>query len=115
MKLAGTGDLEEAVRFLACYTPHPIVTLGKGGCAVWQDGSIHYVPAVDDFQTVDTTGAGDNFLAGVVYGLLQNETLEGCARLGNIFAGQSTTGVGCFGAEITPELIRKYHKEALCG
>ena len=37
MKLAGTGDLEEAVRFLACYTPHPIVTLGKGGCAVWQE------------------------------------------------------------------------------
>ena len=28
-KLAGTDDLEEAVRFLAGYTPHPVVTLGK--------------------------------------------------------------------------------------
>lgn len=108
MKLASTGDLEEAIRFLAHYTPHPIVTLGKGGCALWEDGTVRYVPAVEDFKAIDTTGAGDNFLAGVVYGLIQGENLERCARLGNVFAGQSTTVIGCFGADISPELIRKY-------
>ena len=58
-KLAGTDDLEEAVRFLAGYTPHPVVTLGKGGCAYWHDGSIRYVSAIDEFRAVDTTGAGE--------------------------------------------------------
>ena len=105
-KLAGTDDLEEAVRFLAGYTPHPVVTLGKGGCAYWHDGSIRYVSAIDEFRAVDTTGAGDNFLTGIIYGLLTEEPLDRCVRLGNIFAGKSTTAVGCFGAAVTPALIR---------
>ncbi|MCI8817892.1 MAG: carbohydrate kinase family protein [Oscillibacter sp.] len=108
LKLAGTGDLEEAVRFLARYTPHPVVTLGRGGAAWWEDGSIRFAPAVEEFAAVDTTGAGDNFLTGVIYGLLRNEPLARCVRLGNIFAGCSTTAVGCFGARITPEIIEKY-------
>ena len=100
--------MEEAVRFLAGYTPHPVVTLGKGGCAYWHDGSIRYVSAIDEFRAVDTTGAGDNFLTGIIYGLLTEEPLDRCVRLGNIFAGKSTTAVGCFGAAVTPALIRKY-------
>lgn len=108
MKLAGTENLEEAVRFLARYTPHPVVTLGKGGTAWWEDGGVRYAPAVEEFTAVDTTGAGDNFLAGLIYGLLRDEPLSRCVRLGNIFAGCSTTAVGCFGARITPEIITKY-------
>ena len=85
-----------------------VVTLGKGGCAYWHDGSIRYVSAIDEFRAVDTTGAGDNFLTGIIYGLLTEEPLDRCVRLGNIFAGKSTTAVGCFGAAVTPALIRKY-------
>lgn len=108
MKIAGTDSLEEAIRFLARYTPHPVVTLGKGGCAWWDQGTIRHAPAVEDFVAVDTTGAGDNFLTGMIYGLLRDEPLERCVRLGNIFAGCSTTAIGCFGAEITPALIQQY-------
>lgn len=108
MKLAGTGDVEEAVRFLARYTPRPVVTLGSRGCAYWEDGDIRYAPAIDAFRAVDTTGAGDNFLSGVIYGLLQDRPLGECVRLGNIIAGQSTTAMGCFGTAITPALIQKY-------
>ena len=82
------------------YTPHPVVTLGKVGCAYWHDGSIRYVSAIDEFRAVDTTGAGDNFLTGIIYGLLTEEPLDRCVRLGNIFAGKSTTAVGCFGAAL---------------
>ena len=66
------------------------------------------VGTVEEFRAVDTTGAGDNFLAGVIYGLLHDEPLGRCVRLGNIFAGKSTTAVGCFGAAVTPALIREY-------
>lgn len=108
MKLAGTDDLETAVRFLARYTPCPVVTLGRGGCAWWDGGAIRYAPAVEEFVAVDTTGAGDNFLTGVIYGLIHDEPLERCIRLGNVFAGYSTTAVGCFGAEITPQILEAY-------
>lgn len=107
-KIAGTDDLSQALEFLARHTANPVITTGKGGCAYWRDGRMHCLPAIHDFEAVDTTGAGDNFLTGVVYGLIHDEPLERCLRLGNIFAGNSTTAVGCFGAQITPELIRRY-------
>ncbi len=108
MKLSGTNRPEDALRFLARHTKQPVITLGKGGCACYEDGDVRYLPAIDDFYAVDTTGAGDNFMAGVVYGLIRGESMDCCLTLGNIFAGQSTTAIGCYGAEITPELIEKY-------
>lgn len=108
MKMTKTSTPEDALRVLANYTPHPVVTLGKGGCAWWEDGAIHFSPAIEAFTAVDTTGAGDNFLTGIIYGLINREPLAQCMRLGNIFAGYSTTGLGCYGKKITPELIEKY-------
>ncbi|MPN24226.1 hypothetical protein SDC9_171620 [bioreactor metagenome] len=67
-----------------------------------------YLPAINDFHAVDTTGAGDNFMAGVIYGMTRGDSIKDCLRLGNLFAGQSTTAVGCYGAGITMELIEKY-------
>ncbi len=43
---------------------------------------------------VDTTGAGDAFAAGFLYGLLQGKRLEECGRLGDIVAQFSITKVG---------------------
>lgn len=108
MKISGTNRPEDALRFLARYTKHPVITLGKGGCAYYEDGAVEYLPAINDFHAVDTTGAGDNFMAGVVYGMTRGDSMKDCLRLGNLFAGQSTTAIGCYGAEITMELIKKY-------
>ena len=106
-KIACTDDLEEALQFLARYPRNPVITLGKGGCAYLKDGRMVSLPANDDFVAVDTTGAGDNFLTGVIYGMILDLPLEGSLKLGNLFAGKSTTGVGCFGASITvPEVDR---------
>ena len=78
-----------------------------GGCAYLKDGCMKILPANDDFVAVDTTGAGDNFLTGVIYGMIRDMSLEDSLKLGNLFAGKSTTGVGCFGASITlPEVER---------
>lgn len=109
-KIAGTDDLETALRFLAKYTPHPVITMGKGGCAYLKDGEMVIIPAHGDSVAVDTTGAGDNFLTGVVYGLIHDCSLEESLELGNLFAGISTTGVGCFGASVTREDIRRFYE-----
>ena len=108
MKISGTNRPEDALRFLTRYTKHPVITLGKGGCAYFEDGAVQYLPAIDDFHAVDTTGAGDNFMAGVIYGMARGDSIRECLSLGNLFAGQSTTAVGCYGAKITHELIEKY-------
>lgn len=112
-KIACTDDLETALRFLARYTRNPVITLGKGGCAYLKDGRMVVIPANNDYIAVDTTGAGDNFLTGVVYGMIHDLSLEESLKLGNLFAGISTTGVGCFGATVTPEDIRRYREDKL--
>ena len=113
-KIACTENLETALRFLARYTPNPVITMGKGGCAYLKDGEMVVIPAHSDYVAVDTTGAGDNFLTGVVYGLIQDCSLEESLDLGNLFAGISTTGVGCFGASVTREDIRRFYEGKRC-
>ena len=43
---------------------------------------------------VDTTGAGDTFAAGFIAGLLENRSLEDCARLANAAASLCVETVG---------------------
>ena len=100
-KIAGTDDLEQALRFLARYTGNPVITLGRDGCAYLENDRMEILPAQSGIRAVDTTGAGDNFITGVVYGMIHDLPIKQCLQLGNRFAGKSTTGVGCYGANIT--------------
>ena len=59
-----------------------VVTLGVRGC-VAQAGALRVAePAVPDVLCVDSTGAGDLFAAGFIFGLINDLTLATCARLG---------------------------------
>jgi len=70
-QLTGIGDLRAAVRTTAQHGPWFVgVTLGPGGALAWVHGAVHYVPAFR-VPVVDSTGAGDVFHAGSIYGLLQ--------------------------------------------
>jgi ribokinase len=71
-----------------------VVKLGVKGCYV-TDGEDKFL--VDGFpvKVVDTTGAGDAFNAGFLYGLLDNKNnLYECGRLGNYVASRSVTAMG---------------------
>jgi sulfofructose kinase len=50
-------------------------TLGPGGVLAWDGKQFHHAPAFR-VPVVDTTGAGDIFHAGFIYGLLQGWPLE---------------------------------------
>jgi len=74
MRLTGMADLRRALRAAAQRGPWFVgVTLGAGGALAWVRGGYHYVPAVR-VPVVDTTGAGDIFHAGAIYGLLHGWT-----------------------------------------
>lgn len=60
-----------------------VVTLGPGGCDLWEQGERRHVPGVGAAEVVDPTGCGDAFRAGLLFGLEQGWSLERCARLGN--------------------------------
>jgi len=45
-------------------------------------------------EAVDTTGAGDAFCAGFIYGLIKGKDLYKCGRLGNFVASRCVSKMG---------------------
>ncbi len=69
------------------------VKLGADGCYV-TDGHERLRIEAFKVKTVDTTGAGDAFCAGFLYGLLNNKSLYDCGKLGNFVASRCITKMG---------------------
>ena len=88
------------------------VTQGSKGCIVGQKGEIIVVPTYPA-TVVDTTGAGDLFAAGFLYGYLHNFSLRECALLGNRLGSAVVEVIGAQLPEVRWEeinaLIRVEH------
>jgi len=69
------------------------VKLGERGCYVTDGKDTHQVKPFR-VHPVDTTGAGDAFNAGFLYGLVRGKDLYHCGRLGNFVASRCITKVG---------------------
>ena len=96
-----------------------VVTLGKGGqlgkaVGYIRDAENEYViePGSRDIGAeVDTTGAGDAFAAGFIYGLLKGKNLKECGRLGNIVAQFCISKIGARqGLPTLNELTKRYRE-----
>lgn len=103
LKIAGTDNVYEALKIIGEYVENVIITLGKNGSIAKSKDKIMYFPPVKGIKAVDTTGAGDNFLAGVIYGIYKGWTIEESVKMGNIIGAYSTTSLGCCSAHITIE------------
>ncbi len=69
------------------------VKLGDKGCYV-TDGQERLRVEAFEVKAVDTTGAGDAFCAGFLYGLINKKSLYECGQLGNFVASRSVTTMG---------------------
>lgn len=93
--LSGQADLDGAVTWLLGRCPAVAITLGAEGCLVARrDGSRTRVPAVPVDHVVDSTGAGDSFAAGFLFGLVNELGDEASARLGALAAGEVVSHMG---------------------
>ena len=93
--LSGQPDLEGAVNWLLDRCPTVAVTLGADGCVIARRGGGRVrVPAVPVEEVVDSTGAGDSFAAGFIYGLVQGLDDATSARLGSLAAGEIVSHMG---------------------
>ncbi|MEM3596975.1 MAG: carbohydrate kinase family protein [Candidatus Bathyarchaeia archaeon] len=78
--------LEKGVKIVA-------VKLGGNGCYVTDGKEEHHVGRFN-VKVVDTTGAGDAFCAGFLYGLINGKSLYECGRLGNFVASRCIMKMG---------------------
>src|SRR5260370_13418302 len=69
------------------------LTLGSDGCIIASSEKIRHVPALK-VEVVDTTGAGDAFMGGLSFGLLQGWDFERVGLFANACAALCCTKVG---------------------
>lgn len=84
---------QEAIHTLSGEVKIAIVTLGKEGALIAAGEKMITIPASGG-KPVDTTGAGDHFAAGFLYGYTRNATIEQSGRIGSLLAGHIIEEVG---------------------
>jgi sugar/nucleoside kinase (ribokinase family) len=94
ISLTGAGSLDEAVKALMGRCQLVAVTRGPEGSVVVEDDAVIEVPAMPVDEVVDTTGAGDLYAAGFLYGLTHGADAETCASLGGVAAAEVISHVG---------------------
>lgn len=96
-KLFGMTVVEQGLRELSSRFGCPVtgVTMGKKGSLVLCGGQLIETPAFDvPGGCIDTTGAGDAFRTGLLYGLLTGEPVDESCRLANAVAALKCRGLG---------------------
>ena len=94
LSLYETAVLDEAVQAVRRDCEIAAVTMGKdGSMVVTPDGTVA-VAAHPVSEVVDTTGAGDLYAAGFLYGLTHGRSLGDCGRLGSVAAAEVIAHVG---------------------
>jgi len=84
---------DDAIALIADHVEIAIVKIGKFGVIVQCGNEKIRVPAIET-KCVDTTGAGDLFASGFIYGLASGKSLAECARYGTITAGKIIESIG---------------------
>jgi len=104
MALTGTQSTEGAAEILSRTVPNVVIKRGPEGAYAVCDGEILQEPA-PRVAARDTTGAGDSFDAGYVFGLLSDLPMAERLRAACLCGARSTEGMGGVAAQLTePEL-----------
>ncbi|WMT74896.1 adenosine kinase [Bradyrhizobium sp. Ash2021] len=89
-----TSDFDTALKQLQSDTKLGVVTRSEKGCVVASKDGVVAVPAFPIQKLVDTTGAGDLFAAGFLFGLVRNAGYENAGRLGALAAAEVIQHIG---------------------
>lgn len=99
-------DAYECCKSMGKICKTAIVKNGKHGSVISHDGRLLRIPAKGT-TVIDTTGAGDIYAAGFLYGYLTEEPVTASGHIASYLAGEIISKVG---AQFTDEQIRLIKK-----
>ncbi len=95
MTLTRTDCVEDAAeKLLEAGVKNVVIKCGNKGCYIQNRKEAYRLPALPDVSCIDTTGAGDSFVAGFLYRLSKGFSLRECAEYGNVCGAKSVATVG---------------------
>ena len=95
LRLTGCTDVCEAANRIGEYMENVVVKLDANGCLLQDARGRRFLGVLPETNAVDSTGAGDAFCAGFIYGLFGDYSLDDCVRLGSVMGGLCVRAVGC--------------------
>jgi adenosine kinase len=103
-----TSDFDTALKSLRNDAKLGVVTRSEKGCVVASKDGVVAVPAFPIDRIVDTTGAGDLFAAGFLFGLVRNAGHEIAGRLGALAAAEVIQHIGARPQTSLKELAKQH-------
>jgi len=106
MALYETSSFDDALQQVKKHCRIAALTRSEKGAVVVSADEVHIVDAEPVAKVVDTTGAGDLFAAGFMYGLTSGRDLGTCGRMGSVAAAEVISHMGARPAEDLNALFR---------
>ena len=109
--LSGESEPEKMAQiFLDAGVVHAGIKLGENGCFMkdaWQE---FYIPGMS-VDVVDTTGAGDNFMAGFITGLLRGWDIRKCCEFATAVGAICVTQIGSNSAVMNFQQVENFMRQ----
>lgn len=89
-----TDNYQEAIDAVKGHVEISALTRGSQGSVILSEGQQIEIAAAPVEKVIDTTGAGDQYAAGFLYGFTEGKSLEKCGQLASIAAGEVISHIG---------------------
>jgi sugar/nucleoside kinase (ribokinase family) len=106
LSLYKTASFSEIIPQVSAHCEVAVITRGAKGSAIISGNKIVEVAAEPVSRVVDTTGAGDLYAAGFLYGYTQGKDLAQCGRIASIAAAEIIAQVGARPQRSLSQLLR---------
>lgn len=101
-----TSSFDDAAARIAADTKLAVLTRSAKGSLILSEGAAHIIPVDPVAAVVDTTGAGDLYAAGFLFGLTNGRDLPNSGRLGSLAAAEIISHIGARPAQSLAEIAR---------
>ena len=92
--MSGSTSVSEAIAYAKSIKITTAITLAERGSIIVKDNDVVEIPAVDIDKVIDTTGAGDLYASGFLYGLCKEEELSTCGDMASIASAEIISHYG---------------------
>ena len=106
ISLYETDGFDEALQLVRGHCEVVALTRSEKGSVVAGDGEVHVIDAAPVEAVVDTTGAGDLYAAGFLFGLTRGFGLAHCGRIASVCAAEVISHVGARPQTRLADLVR---------
>jgi sugar/nucleoside kinase (ribokinase family) len=94
LSLYQVESFDDALQRVRAHCEIAALTRSEKGSVIVNRDEVHVIDAVPGVKVVDTTGAGDAYAAGFLYGYTQGHDLATCGRLGGVMAAEVISHFG---------------------